>query len=240
MKKIQHTDIVIITPVYKANLTENEAKTIAQGCKILSRYRRVLLCPKSLDVSAYVAIDADLEIMRFDDEHFHNIKAYNQLMMSPALYRHFLNYKFMLVYQTDAWVFRDELIDWCSMDYDYIGAPWVTIPASNKKTIFNLSSLLLNKVGNGGFCIRNVAKHYYSALIFRPLSWIFPKNEDFFWCYFMPKINPFYRVPTAEKALLFAFELEPAKCFEKTKQQLPFGCHAWEKYEPEFWEKYIE
>jgi hypothetical protein len=238
-KNLQHADIVIVTPVYKATLSDAESKAIVQGRNILAAYQRVLVCPRSLDVSAYLHLDIDLKVMRFDDYHFKSIKTYNQLMMSPSFYAQFRAFQYMLVYQTDAWVFRDELLTWCSKGYDFIGAPWVVVPASNKKTIFNLSTLLLGKVGNGGFCIRNVATHYYSALIFRFLSLFFTKNEDFFWCYIMPKINPFYRVPSAEEALHFAFELIPSACFEKTNHQLPFGCHAWEKYEPEFWEHYI-
>lgn len=227
--------IVVVTPVYKAELTTAEKKVIAQGKKVLGLYKRVLVCPKSLDVSNYLAIDENLEIERFEDRHFQGIKAYNQLMMSPQFYQRFLNYQYMLVYQTDAWVFEDKLKYWCSKGYAYVGAPWVTIPPSNKKTIFNLSQLLLNKVGNGGFCIRNIKIHYYSALLFRPIAFLFPKNEDFFWCYIVKKFNPFYTVPSADEALHFAFEMLPSQCFEKTNQQLPFGCHAWEKYEPEFW-----
>lgn len=230
--------IVVVTPIYKADLSEAEKMAIAQGRMVLGRYQRVLVCPKQLDVSNYLAIDSDLQIERFDDAHFQNIKAYNQLMMSPQFYHRFLKkHQYMLVYQTDAWVFRDELSDWCSKGYAYIGAPWVTVPPSNKKTLFNLSKLLLGKVGNGGFCIRNIKIHYYSALIFRPIAYLFPKNEDFFWCYFVKKLNPFYTVPQAEEALHFAFEMLPSQCFEKINHQLPFGCHAWEKYEPEFWKE---
>jgi Protein of unknown function (DUF5672) len=237
---LQHKDIVVIIPVYKAALSAAEQGAVAQGRDILAAYTRVLVCPKTMDASAYLAIDADLQIERFDDTFFASIKGYNQLMLSPSFYARFRKYQFMLIYQTDAWVFRDELLDWCQKGYDYIGAPWVTMPPLTKKPIVNLSALLVGKVGNGGFGIRNIAKHYYSALIFRPLSFIFSKNEDFFWCYIMPKINPFYRLPKAAEALHFAFELEPSRCFEQTAQQLPFGCHAWEKYEPEFWGKFIK
>jgi hypothetical protein len=238
-KKLQLSDIVVITPIYKATLTEAEQRTVLQGRSVLAAYTRVLVCPMSLDVSAYLTLDVDLQIERFDDSHFQGIKAYNQLMMNPIFYGRFRQYAFMLIYQTDAWVFRDELLEWCEKGYDYIGAPWVAMPPMSKKPIINLSALMVGKVGNGGFCLRSVSNHYYSSLIFRPLSFIFTKNEDFFWCYIMPKLNPFYRIPTASDALPFSFELEPSRCFEQNKYQLPFGCHAWEKYEPAFWKQYF-
>jgi hypothetical protein len=53
-------------------------------------------------------------------------------------------------------------------------------------------------------------------------SWIFPK------------------LPNISTAINFAFERYPAYLFELNNNELPFGCHAWEKYEYEtFWRKYI-
>ena len=39
---------------------------------------------------------------------------------------------------------RDELLDWCNKNYDYIGAPWVKKERDN----------ILLKTGNGGFSLR--------------------------------------------------------------------------------------
>ena len=132
---IQKPDIVVVIPVYKATLSAAEQATVAQGRDVLAAYTRILVCPKSLDTSAYLAIDADLQMEYFDDTFFANIKGYNQLMMSPSFYARFRKYQYLLIYQTDAWVFRDELLDWCQKGYDYIGAPWVTMPPMTKKPI---------------------------------------------------------------------------------------------------------
>ncbi len=35
------------------------------------------------------------------------------------------------------------------------------------------------------------------------------------------------------------FDAEPKKCYEMTKQFLPFGCPAWEKYDREFWKNIL-
>ena len=237
--KLTKKDVVVIIPVYKTSISKTEETALLQVKAVLGAYKRVLVCPQSLDVRDYLSVDSELETQRFPDYYFKNISGYNQLMMCPGFYKRFLTYKYMLIYQTDAWVFRDELLEWCEKGYDFIGAPWVSIPASGKKTIFNLSTLLLGKVGNGGFCIRNIRKFYRNAILFRPISALFPKNEDFFWCYIMPKLNPFFKIPTAELALDFAFELDPEKCFERNGKHLPFGCHAWKKYNPQFWSSFI-
>jgi hypothetical protein len=63
----------------------------------------------------------------------------------------------------------------------------------------------------------------------------FPFYEDSFWSIEAPKFDRSFRVPSAEEALPFAFEVDPRWCYEKNKRQLPFGCHAWAKYDKEFW-----
>ncbi|MEM8909693.1 MAG: DUF5672 family protein, partial [Bacteroidota bacterium] len=84
-----------------------------------------------------------------------------------------------------------------------------------------------------------VKPHFWSSLLFWPLTWLFTKNEDFFWSIVMPKINPFFKIPNMQEALGFAFELAPRKAYEMNHHQLPFGCHAWEKYDPDFWQPFI-
>lgn len=44
-------------------------------------------------------------------------------MLEADFYRRFGKYKYMLIYQLDAFVFSDKLLDFCEMGYDYIGAP---------------------------------------------------------------------------------------------------------------------
>jgi hypothetical protein len=53
-------------------------------------------------------------------------------------------------------------------------------------------------------------------------------------------LNPFFRRPKAKEALHFAFEMEPRKAYKMTNHKLPFGVHAWEKYDAEFWKEWIK
>ena len=45
--------------------------------------------------------------------------------------------------------------------------------------------------------------------------------------------------PTLEEAVDFSFESNPQRCYEINKQRLPFGCHAWERYDLQFWETHL-
>jgi hypothetical protein len=68
----------------------------------------------------------------------------------------------------------------------------------------------------------------------------FVKNEDMFWGLLLYFLNPFFRRPKAKEALHFAFEMEPRKAYKMTNHKLPFGVHAWEKYDAEFWKEWIK
>jgi hypothetical protein len=64
-------------------------------------------------------------------------------------------------------------------------------------------------------------------------------NEDLFWSLEAPKHDSQFRVASAEVALPFAFEMSPSWCFENNNNKLPFGCHAWARYDRAFWEQYL-
>ncbi|HLP04517.1 MAG TPA: DUF5672 family protein [Paludibacter sp.] len=66
-------------------------------------------------------------------------------------------------------------------------------------------------------------------------------NEDFFWTMYLDKLGIGLKRPTPEEAVDFAFEQSPSFLYEINGSRLPFGCHAWQKYEYEvFWKKYID
>lgn len=65
-------------------------------------------------------------------------------MLSPLVYDSFSQYKYILTYHLDALVFSDQLLYWCDMGFDFIGAP--RLGTKN----------YLSVVGNGGFALRRV------------------------------------------------------------------------------------
>ena len=229
--------VAIVIPIYKELADSDEKYSFWQCTEILQKYPIILVVPNSLNTSYYEALtEKPLTIKRFDDTFFKGVSSYSKLLTSRFFYQSFSAYDYILLYQLDAWVFQDDLLDWVERGYDYIGAPWLEAPpiSSGKKPIINLSKKLVNKVGNGGLSLRKVDSHIrwsnWVSLLFKFL----PKNEDMLWTLFVP-----FKKPSAKEALLFAFERNPEQSFELTQHRLPFGCHAWQKYQPEFWRKYI-
>lgn len=61
-------------------------------------------------------------------------------------------------------------------------------------------------------------------------------NEDHFWSGRATYFDPAFRVAPPEAALPFAFESAPGHCYELNARKLPFGVHAWQKYDRGFWQ----
>lgn len=68
------------------------------------------------------------------------------------------------------------------------------------------------------------------------VSW---HNEDHFWSNRGTHYFSEFKVADFETGLRFAFEAAPRQCFELNGRKLPFGCHAWPKYDRAFWEPYL-
>ena len=66
------------------------------------------------------------------------------------------------------------------------------------------------------------------------------RNEDYVWTKFLEEAFIDYKVPDSLTSLKFSFEFNSKYLYSLNNNQLPFGCHAWEKYEPEFWENFIK
>lgn len=65
-------------------------------------------------------------------------------------------------------------------------------------------------------------------------------HEDQFWGLSVAKKLDWFKVPQYEEAAAFAFEMQPHRLYALNNNQLPFGCHAWWKYDLEFWRPHIE
>lgn len=146
-------DNIVVIPVYKPHMSDDEILALRQCVKILSAHDIALVCPRSLDITKYKAVfqqyDKHFIIERFDDSYFCGLDSYSELCLSDNFYKRFANYKYMLIYQLDCWVFDDRLQYWCNMGYDYIGAPWTYRHAKQ----FGLKK---HPVGNGGLSLRKI------------------------------------------------------------------------------------
>ena len=160
--------VSVLIPVYKEVLSEMELKSLHQCISILSGYPLTLVCPRTLNIKFYLTEYKDFKIEVFDDLFFSDLQTYNKLLISYNFYSRFRYYKYILIYHLDAWVFKDDLKNWCEKDYDYIGAPWFK---GWHKAEYDSEFI---GIGNGGFSLRKVKSHMkYTS---HPFLWI-RRNE---------------------------------------------------------------
>ena len=266
---------IVVIPVYKQKISQFEEMSLRQCCKVLSQHAICLVTHEGLDCAVYYHIAQEYHVQllceNFEAYYFSGIPGYNALMMSKEFYQRFTQYDYMLIYQLDAFVFRDELDMWCNKGFDYIGAPWFFDCKSHEQ------GAELWKVGNGGLSLRKIDTHirilirklpvmglctlWHKTRTFTPLKRLgsiishllgwhntidyfvrtYDDFEDFFWCEKIPLLEVDYKIPSAKEAVPFSFEKSPAYLYEMNNNTLPFGCHAWKKYEYEsFWKNYIK
>jgi hypothetical protein len=251
--------VVILVPRYKASLHEDEQISLRHLQHYLGGYDTRYIGPQSLTIE-----NPEFPIQRFDDEYFSGIPGYNRLMLSKQFYEAFTDWEYILIYQLDCLVFSDQLAQWCAKGYDYIGAPWLkqeAEPEQGFKMVGN-GGFSLRRVSSALKTLDNaeslrkiwvnalrVSRKDNSFLTRNPLWW-FAKmvyrqpvrhqhNEDWFWSALADKHNPEFEVPTVDVALSFGFECGPRYCFQMNNYRLPFGCHAWARYDRAFWEPYL-
>lgn len=235
-------EVAVVIPVYKTDLSEYETISLDRSLKIFCGQKIIILSPRGLPLERIKLLNAiNYEVQCFQESSFTSIESYSRLLLSSDFYIRFIKYKFILIYQLDAFVFSDQLIDWCRQSYDYIGAPWFGVDwfsEHHKPGLGNFwGHLGIQKcmVGNGGFSLRRIRSFLFALLVLKERAENWTHNEDLFWSFEVPNNLPFFTRPSVEEALKFSFELNPKECFAANNRLLPFGCHAWEKYDIDFW-----
>jgi len=251
--------VKVVVPIYKERLGDLELLSLKNNVSVLEKYPVAILAPEGLDVSNTLQHVPRCEVIYVSKEWLgaNGIAGYNNMMLSTSFYEIFSDCEYILVCQTDAWIFRDELLEWCNGGYDYIGAPWpkrkvYSLPLISqylwlrKKFVSRKDKIIrqdyFNKVGNGGLSLRKISsfveatkKYYDRAETFKQNRGML-HNEDWFWA-LVPKE---FKYPSFETALGFSFDTHPDLCLSLNRGKLPFGCHGWyKKRNYNFWRKFI-
>jgi len=249
---------VVVFPLYKSP-DPLELVFLENGIRLTKGFKQVLVAPEGLRIDSSFGLLEQLEVKRFSTHYFEGIKGYNELLLSRGFYTTFALYDYILIHQADVYLFKDHLAMWCEKNYDYIGAPWFRPDKLNRGLLFNAVQKLklvfkrnklygnrYNKVGNGGLSLRKVSSALKVLDLADPAllkkyshNQAHQFNEDIFWSLEAPRILSSYTIPEMREAMQFAVEFEPAIAYQLLNENLPFGCHAPQKHDVEFWKKYI-
>lgn len=253
--------VSIIIPIYKSFFGELEENSFLQCVHVLGNYDITVVQPDGLDNTFITSKYPSIAIESFPKHYFQSISGYNELLLWPDFYERFLDSEFILIYQLDAFVFKDELIQWCLKDYDYIGAPWIAtqekFPLKQINALIKLfksdktkkRDAIFYKVGNGGFSLRKTASHAHIAKkhsrVIQNLLAHKDKElcatEDVFWSLRAPQLQQDFKIPHYQEALGFAMDRKPKLALKLNNNQMPFGCHGINKNKViHFWKPILE
>lgn len=206
----------------------------------LSSASHFFLIPESIDEYKLRTVFLSSQFLRMPDWFFKSIDHYNVLMLQENFYRKLLDFEFVLICQSDAFVIGgiDQLLH-----YDYFGASWKSdyrLTETLGQLFVNRPNWLLGKstsvsAGNGGLSLRNTSRmleliefgktkpfwHQFERVEKRKL------NEDVIFSFLGTQRG--LRIPTRIEADRFFAETNK---FEPEALGELIGFHALEKYQP--------
>ncbi|TWP27811.1 hypothetical protein ETU09_06865 [Apibacter muscae] len=235
--------VKIIIPIYKTELSSIEKFSLDRCLNVFKNYTIVLVHPILLNLPKYIEFKGSNNIEKevFDNSYFESVESYNRLLLSVEFYQRFKYLDYILIYQLDCYVFKDELLNRCTQGYDYIGAPWIftsNILAKIKKKLNSKKYLIWYKTGNGGFSLRKIESSLKIVEELKREIEVYPYNEDVFWSIKVTKYMSDFKIPDYPISLKFAIDRKPKLALQLNNNELPFGCHGINKPKViNFWKK---
>jgi len=232
--------VVVLIPLYKEDLDPTEQLALDRSLALLQGRDVRFIAPQRLTGDFYRSRYPTVTWEAFPAPCFESIQEYNRLLLDRNFYARYADFQFVLILQTDAILFSDDLDTWCAMPFDYIGAPWPKI----YELLVNMGRFegafgkhVRVGVGNGGLSLRRVQKCIALLKEFPQELEFFKKtgsSEDLFFSV-MGSLSGDFVVPNEITASRFAMEGMPSYYFHINGGHFPMGAHAWTKNEPEFW-----
>lgn len=227
-------DCCVVIPVYKSSIVFFEQAALMQCVRVLGKKRDIyLVAPYDLDLTPYTSVcpEYKFKVKRLAKEFFASLSGYNQLCKRWEFYDTFREYRYMLIYQLDCWVFQDKLDYFIGLGLDYIGAPWFKIDTEKNK-------VTITRCGNGGFSLRKIDKF---TEVCKNHELDVDKSEipeDVFFSY---DCEEELNISNIDVGREFSFEVGPDILFKLNKGVLPMGCHKPYVFGfNTFWKNYIK
>lgn len=220
--------VAVIVPVYKEKLSELEQISLQQLLRVLGKYPIIFVGPDGLSID-YGKGTEDIPLVYFQKEYFTSTDSYSRLLLNPAFYRAFKEYEYILIYQLDAFVFTDRLLEFCGYGYDYWGAPVY-------RSLLHWRALGV-RVGNGGLSLRKVSSAIRALeenkdwLGHSPFRDVLAGWEDLFWSSLGGREDCDFTCPPVNLAIQFSIQDDVCHAFKNFKKNYTFGCHGWNKPE---------
>ena len=164
------------------------------------------------------------------------------MMLSGRIHELFRDYEYLLICHTDAWIFRDELADWCRRGYDCVRS-WVRCKVYDLPILKQYLRWRLRRAERAGRMIRQSLYGRSETEVFasprgefsgraakirrRDRAVLFdgqPPGQR--GCFLGPSFPKGF-VILRRRRRGFAFDTNPAISYCLCGSRLPMGCHSW-------------
>lgn len=243
--------LAIVIPIYKETLDISEHLSLNSLFSTLKRpieNKDIFIATfKGLDISKIekIASEYDIKLNRtnFNKSYFQNTISYSNLCKSYEFYVSYMEYTYMLIFQTDVYMTKDDIDYWMETGYDYIGAPIISSCAKWHK---------VPNIGNGGCSLRKISTFMD---ITNPEGYIktnkevlekessvdngvYIEAEDM---YFSELVYEYYdfEKPRLNEAIFFGIDMNADVIMKMTNDVLPSFIHAFEK-NIKYWQSRLE
>lgn len=242
----------VLIPIYQREPTVLERISLDQTLRVLGKHPITFQAPIGLDVAWYENYCKGRAAVFFEHFKCESKDEFRRLMINPDFYKRFGNFEYLLICHLDAFVFRDQLLEFCQLGYDYIGAyiynpMWQQAAGSRWRRL--TGSAAPEYFGNGGFSLRRVEAFHRITRRFKPYIdlYLWTRKlrharflDDIFIALHLPRLSRKFSIAPASVAQKFgaAYEDWPEDQLPFTKLEpstLPFGIHGWIKYKQEYW-----
>ena len=223
-------DIIIITPIWKNEFSSAELENIQKSLSFNSNYDHVFIHDNLISLEFYKKEFKTSNFIELKQGVFNSVKTYNTLMLSSYFYKLFIDYKYILILQSDAVLVKpvNELFD---LNYDFIGPNWKNGFKIGPLSRFRIISTVLKFfgvhntyfIGNGGLSLRKVDVFIKLTQKDRLVnfSWL---NEDMVFSKVLVDNNCY--LPLYEDNFYFVEEI-----ILNNKTTTSFGYHAHHKFQ---------
>ena len=220
---------VVIIPIYQKILNEYEKQSVINTIdKFHNLFDILFMTYESFDIDKFYIennIDEKYKInyVYYKDKFFTNIDSYNQLFFDRSFYAYYSQtYQYMLIVQTDAYVFDQyKILDYINKGYMFIGAP--VIPPNWDDLLYECNRGIYY---NGGLSLRNIEKCIECLDNKEYIEFFYANNTQYDEDILFSIYEQLYeKSPTYLEALQFAIDNQFKMYAPILNLQKPFGVH---------------
>lgn len=228
---------IIVIPIYNEIPKPYENVALTQLGNIIKdkNYNVCVIHPTDMNIDNYKKFDYITDWKLVNQYYFKSTETYSQLLLSQFFYDGFTDYDMMYIFQTDVYIFRDELQKYVNYSFDYIGAPIIGTGSDWKH---------VPQIGNGGFSLRKIStfQKMFNVNTLHELgidneTIKSQKYEDLFICDTL-KYKYNLSMPTVHDAFKFAWDRNAEYIYVNITKELPMAAH-WYNHQLDFWRKII-